>query len=198
MDLQTAMEQLYEDETLTEELGDDDAGLLMKWAEEQVAQLIATHQDDEAFERAFKALRLLIRSTNRAVGQRDYAEPEEQQAQLERIVQAAQGLGVIVASAQMADMQNRLNTLSSADAIRTVLNWVTPSVSAQAATPPGPPTPPDAPKPFETPPAQDAPPSPPEQARSLFSSLFDRLRGEADKPETNEDEGGNSSNPDRT
>lgn len=220
MNVESAMQRLYEDASLTEELKDDDARLLLKWAEDQITQLAVKFTDEAAFEEALSSLMHVIKNANRVVGQREFADAEQQTERIDKMAEAAQGMGVIVASAQAADMKNKLDALSSTDAIKTLLNWITPGIntltaSAQAASesnapegnPPEPempmPAPPLEPSaaaqtasesnvPEANPPEPEMPmPAPPEpsaadQAKSLFSSLFDRLTNR-DDPNT-EDE----------
>jgi hypothetical protein len=94
VDLETATIRLYEEANLTDDLVDQDATTLLKWAEEQVAELVAKYGSDEAaFESAFSALRSLVKNMNRYVGQREMSDEAQQSQRLENITQSATEIG---------------------------------------------------------------------------------------------------------
>lgn len=210
IDTETAMQRLYEDPSLTEELTDDDAKIVLDWAQEQVKQLAAKFTDEAAFDDAMKSLLRVVKNANRVVGQREFADPSEQEERIDKMTEAAMGMGVVTATAQAADVRDQLNALSSADALKTLLTMFTPASTQTAAASVAEITPASAQTVVEgaaeitpastqtaaesvaeiTPagspaasaqtaadaPAQSAPPSTPvEDAKSAFSSLFDRL-----------------------
>jgi hypothetical protein len=65
MNLESALEKLYEDVSLSESLDDTASQMLLKWAERQLATLHANASDDDAFAEAFEKLRGLLRSVGR-------------------------------------------------------------------------------------------------------------------------------------
>jgi hypothetical protein len=94
VDLETATTRLYEETNLTDELVDQDATTLLKWAEQQVADLVAKYGSDEnAFETAFTALRSLLKNMNRYVGQGDVSNEAQQAQRMENITQSASEIG---------------------------------------------------------------------------------------------------------
>jgi hypothetical protein len=90
---ENAVQQLYEDPGLRDELTDDEVPTMLKWAEGEVAKLDARSADDAAFETGFDALRKLLSSINRYIGRRSYSTPEEQAAEMDRIAERAGWLG---------------------------------------------------------------------------------------------------------
>jgi hypothetical protein len=122
---ETAMEQLYEDMDIRDELTDEEAAPLLKWAETQAIRLDAESADNTAFEQNVRRLRDLLKSLNHAVGKRSYATPEELNAALEKVSTAAQGVNMTLpASAEepfqaqgaqdnVAYMQGLLNQLDA-------------------------------------------------------------------------------------
>ena len=91
--VENAIQQLYEDPGLREDLSDDEVPTMLQWAEREVAKLDANSPDDAAFETGFEALRKLLMSINRYIGRRSYSSPEEQQAEMDRIAERAGTLG---------------------------------------------------------------------------------------------------------
>lgn len=91
--VENAIQQLYEDPGLREELSDDEVPTMLQWAEREVAKLDARSADDAAFEAGFEALRKLLTSINRYIGRRSYSTPEEQAAEMDRIAERAGTLG---------------------------------------------------------------------------------------------------------
>jgi hypothetical protein len=91
VDLESATIQLYEDESLTGDLQDTEAQLLLKWGETRLAPLIAQYaEDEEGFDAAFKLIRRFIRAVSQFVGNRQYADPEEQAELLTHVSETAQ------------------------------------------------------------------------------------------------------------
>lgn len=180
IDTAAAIQQLYEDPSLTEELTDDDAKVVLDWAQEQVKQLASKFTDETAFDDAMKSLLRVVKNANRVVGQRDFADPTEQEERIDKMTSAAMGMGVVTATAQAADVRDQLNALSSTDALKTLLTLFTPGgvfSTAQAAAAPS-----------EAAPAAPSAPAPAEEARSVFSALFDRLSGGGDSAPGDEDD----------
>ncbi|HLU11096.1 MAG TPA: hypothetical protein VK003_15600 [Oceanobacillus sp.] len=90
---ENAIQQLYEDPGLREDLSDDEVPTMLQWAERQVAKLDTESPDDDTFETRFEALRKLLTSINRYIGRRSYSTPEEQTAEMDRIAERAGTLG---------------------------------------------------------------------------------------------------------
>ena len=102
--IQSAMERLYEDMSLRDELTDDEANALLKWGEEEITRLAndSANADESAFDNAMSNLRKVLGGLNRIVG-RGPDMPAEQQAAAAQVVAAsAQALGYSVSSSDVA------------------------------------------------------------------------------------------------
>jgi hypothetical protein len=89
---QSGIRSLYDDPGLRDELIDEEADVLMKWGETQVARLAAQEMDRDAFDEAINQLQRLIKRINRLTARRHELTPEEQQELMGRINDAAQAL----------------------------------------------------------------------------------------------------------
>ena len=94
INLETAVIQMYENVSLTEELTDNPAVVLLKWGEKQLSTLAGKHSDEEAFESDYKALRRLMKSMSKFTSTRHTMSDEEQQDYItNRILSKAQEIG---------------------------------------------------------------------------------------------------------
>lgn len=119
--LEEAVTRLYENESLTDELDDQPAALLLQWAESQVSQLVTQYRDDDAFEEAFKALRLLVRSMTRYVARRADTPSDEQAAYVQkRIIERAQSMGFTTQAAELHSTGAWVQAQSTADPLDAV------------------------------------------------------------------------------
>lgn len=100
--LERALEYLYGDTSVRDELTDDEARALLQWGEAQITQLAGQELDDEQFDNAFAYLRKLISRMNRFTGLRGGMGPDEQQAAMQKIVESAAGMAAQNVSAQAA------------------------------------------------------------------------------------------------
>jgi hypothetical protein len=134
---QSALQQLYEDANLRDELTDDEAQPLYQWAEAQIAQLDAAAADDAAFETSLEALRRLLKSINRFVGRRPFSTPDQQAEGLAKIAEHAQSLGYALPSErQSAFLQSQAAT-DNLSALSALLNEIGGAVTeAQAESAP--------------------------------------------------------------
>ena len=92
-DLETAIIQMYEDISLTDELTDKAAQVLLKWGEKQVETLVETYPNEMVFEVYYKQLRRLMRAINRFLGQRPHMDAQRQLDYMEKIIEPAQVMG---------------------------------------------------------------------------------------------------------
>jgi hypothetical protein len=97
-----AKQELYGEAGVRDELTDDEADVLLKWAETQIDSLAAQGMDDQSFDQSFKHLRHIVTNINRYTGKRTYASPEELQGFLDQMVVEAQALGANVTAEQLA------------------------------------------------------------------------------------------------
>ncbi len=122
VDLETATIRLYEEASLTEDLVDQDATMLLKWAEQQVADLVTKYgSDEEAFENAFSALRSMVKNMNRFVGQSAMSAEEQQAKRLENISQSAGQIGFELTPTFSAQSQSR-GTQSQTEMLQSMLS----------------------------------------------------------------------------
>ena len=107
---EAAVQSLYEDSRLREDLIDDEADVLLKWAEQKLIELDAAAVDDATWEQALATFKGLVRGVNQFIGQRAYAEPDAQDKTFASIQAQAAALNLPIPaqqfSAQMADEDN--------------------------------------------------------------------------------------------
>jgi hypothetical protein len=129
-----AKQQLYEDSTAREELTDDEAAVLLKWAEGRIDSLAAQEMDDTAFDEAYGQLRQVILNVNRFTGKRTYAAPEELKRYLDQMAMAAGGLGAQVSMEQLAmpQMQGVDDNIALIERLTAMLTPGSPAQTAEA------------------------------------------------------------------
>ncbi|HEX2620793.1 MAG TPA: hypothetical protein VHL11_11615 [Phototrophicaceae bacterium] len=143
MDLESATTMLYEDESLTGELVDEEAQALMKWAESQLPALLAKHTDEAAFDQAFQELRSMVKGMNRLVGRRQELDDTEKQERLAKLTETSTSLGfrdvkdaatafTAQSAAQVAAQQTA--ALSNLEALHDLIQWVAPTAPAALTT----------------------------------------------------------------
>jgi hypothetical protein len=166
-DLESATIQLYEEASLTEDLIDEEANALMKWAEAQIPVLLEKHPDETAFDEAFKALRTFVKSVNRLIGQGETMDDTEKQERMTKIAEVASAIGYPVTSTQLpsftAQAAERQPGQNKVEAIESLLNWVTSSQTAKL--------------PEETPALPPSLPAPAEHFRT-----FKEIRNDEEEP----------------
>lgn len=128
MELETAVERLYTDESLAADVDDRTAVPLLKWAESVLPVLIA--RGDEGFDDAFITLKKLIKSVARLIDMRGEIDMTERAERAEKIQGFAQELGIIV-------NVDHLESLASFEGPELVAQMVGP-VAAFSAPPPTP------------------------------------------------------------
>jgi hypothetical protein len=128
MELETAVERLYTDESLAADVDDKTAVPLLKWAESVLPVLVA--RGDEGFDDAFMTLKKLIKSVARLIDMRGEIDMTERAERAEKIQSFAQELGIIVNI-------DHLESLASFEGPELVAQMVGP-VAAFSAPPPAP------------------------------------------------------------
>ncbi len=101
IDLKSAIINLHEDISLTDELTDTPAVMLLKWGEEKLKAFAQEIDDQEAFDEKFKALRGLMKSMNRFTGRRLDMDDTEQLGYVYKIVESSAALGLGSAHAKV-------------------------------------------------------------------------------------------------
>jgi hypothetical protein len=111
---------LYEDASLRDDLVDDDAETLYRWAEAQIARLDAAFADDAAFEQAVAALRRVLSGVNHLVGGRAFKTADEIDAEIAQIAASAAEIGRAVDPEQAPDLARAEEAAFGDDALRSL------------------------------------------------------------------------------
>lgn len=192
-DLQDAIEQLYGNEGLTDELMDEAAGVLLRWAEGDITQAVTQFAaDEEAFEAHFKRVRKAMKRLNSLIGTRDAIDEAEAQETLAALTEDAQALGYTPNAAALADFWGTQQALSPEEALAQVLAHLsgagTPPTDAAPTSPPHTLAASDVPLPLpvDAPPVAPAPtsdptePAPTPPAEQGLSRMFGWLKSAAE------------------
>lgn len=124
IDIEQATIRLYEDISLTDELTDEPAKVLLQWGAGQLRALAEKHSDEEAFEADFKQLRRLMKSINRFTGRRREMTVDEQREYARRIFDTAYELGYYAPYSQVAVYVDQQRYLAPEDNIRMLTRLV--------------------------------------------------------------------------
>jgi hypothetical protein len=124
IDLEDAVTRLYEDSSITDELTDGPAQLLLQWGEARLSLMVNTSTDEERFEQDFKRLRLLLKSMNRFTGLRNQMNLDEQRDYLRRILQRGQELGFPAAWGHVGSFVDRQQLMDEAASVRALIALV--------------------------------------------------------------------------
>ncbi|PJF28775.1 MAG: hypothetical protein CUN52_11750 [Phototrophicales bacterium] len=140
IDLDSALSQFYEDESLTDALTDQPADALLKWGESQVQFLAQQAHDTDEFDAQFTALRKLIRNVSKFVAEHQDMPLDEQAETLSKITSFAQNIGLSINRA-ITDIIDEQKNLTDTDSVTHVLaqfaKGINPVVDeAVSATPP--------------------------------------------------------------
>ena len=93
-----AVQSLYENPGVRDELTDAEAQTLLKWGEAQIQRLAAMGMDDAEFEEAFDRLSGLIKRMNRLAARQAYLQPEDQALAMNRIAESAAAIGLPISA----------------------------------------------------------------------------------------------------
>lgn len=170
---ESAIQSLYEDPGVRDELPDDQATLMLKWAETEVTKLDSQSADDAAFQTAFDSLRGLLSAVNRFVGRRAYSTPEEQASGWAKIVEHAASLGYALPSEIQTAFAQAQSTIDDSAALTSLLALIDGSAAEMGATsaapmPPG--AAPASPQPDQSSPETDL-------ASAALNSLLTLIKG---------------------
>jgi hypothetical protein len=121
IDIEQARARLYEDASLTEDLSDEPAQHLLKWAEGKLAALGQTIHDEAVFDDAAKALRSLVKLINRASAA---VSPEEQADMTEQIRAKAAELGLPAEPGTMANTVSDPSLTEEIERVRAFINAI--------------------------------------------------------------------------
>lgn len=122
--LENAVQRLYEDISLREELTDNEAEVLLKWAEGKVVQLDDEIADEETFDEQFKQLRRMMKRMNKFIGNRGDDDLEKQQQMVLKFLDSAAELGIKVNQAQIQAFLAAQQNQSNDDVLRSMLGML--------------------------------------------------------------------------
>jgi hypothetical protein len=137
-----AVMRLYENADLRDELTDDEAEALLKWAESEIARIDQAAPDDAAFEAQAEALTDMLKSTNRFAGRQGQASAQAADPLPASIAAGAAALGHPVSAEQVAAAGTG-DPASTIEALTAMFSGQTPAApaelqSADASTEPHP------------------------------------------------------------
>lgn len=195
---ETALQRLYEEISVRDELTDEESEALMRWGEAQIERLAGEDMDDESFDAAYDQLVKLMGRMNRLAAQRAHLSAEDQTVFAQRISESAAALHLPLTSDRLTAYFSQPVAFSDEVDVAGVIALFDPAPPTPADSTPQPPapdpviapptpadstpqpTPPDVPDPVIAPPAPadstPQPPAPDEPRPSSFWDLF-RRRG---------------------
>jgi hypothetical protein len=178
-----AVMRLYENADLRDELTDDEAEALLKWAESEIARIDQAAPDDAAFDTQAEALMDMLKSTNRFAGRQGQLSAQAADPLPASIAAGAAALGHPVSAEQVAAS----GTGDPASTIRALTAMLSGQPSAEPAEPPPPTDQPPAasaepaePPPTDQPPAASAEASTPSPSQTPQPSNDEPHLGDTD------------------
>lgn len=192
----SALEALYEDASLRDELRDDEANELLKWAEAELVKLDESDATDADFESKIAQLRQLVRGMNRFVGRRAEISAQGADDAVTRLTEQASALGYSLTPEQLAQFGAQSAAADGVSAVQGLTKLISsaggapspepPPVPAQAAAAPPATEPPPPPPVDEAAPPTEPPPEP--SVGSLFQKLWGHIAPPADPSPPNAEE----------
>ncbi|MEL6149656.1 MAG: hypothetical protein AAFR56_08520, partial [Chloroflexota bacterium] len=125
-DAERAIERIYEDESLTDEMMDDEAKVLLRWSEDTVVELDSDAPDDDTFDARFKQMRKLMKRINKFIGQRSSVSDEEAQEMVEKFRSTAADMGHEISEERVQQFMVAQKTLSNTEAVKAMLALLKP------------------------------------------------------------------------
>ncbi len=144
--IERAMERMYGDINLTDELVDEEAEVLLKWGEAEHTKLEIQAMDEEAREEKAASVRKVMKRVNGFIGKRSSNDPEKAQKALGKLVDALHDLGYDVAAVRVQGALDEAGAADNMSALQAVLGLLQPETNPTEAT-----TPPENTTPFDDP-----------------------------------------------
>ena len=179
----SALEALYEDASLRDELRDDEANELLKWAEAELVKLDTSGATDADFESKIAQLRQLVRGMNRFVGRRAEISAQGVDEAVNRLTEQASALGYSLTPEQLAQFGAQSGAADGVSAVQGLTKLISSAGGAPSTEPP--PLPAQAAEPDAPPPpvlVDEAAPPPEPPAEPSVGSLFQKLWGHIAPP----------------
>jgi Tfp pilus assembly protein PilX len=98
--VQTLLQQLYENESLTNALTDDAAKALLEWGESQLNSVAAYDNKEAELEQMARRLHRVMRAVNRAIELKSTLTDDQMVLRLLTLVESSMDLGVLKSTAQ--------------------------------------------------------------------------------------------------
>ncbi|MEM6283663.1 MAG: hypothetical protein AAF787_15835 [Chloroflexota bacterium] len=175
-----AVERIYEDESLTDEMMDDEAKVLLRWGENAVFELDSDEPDDETFDNRFKQMRKLMKRVNKFIGQRSSISDEEAQEMVAKFQSTAVDMGHDISAERLAQFMTAQKTMTNTEATQAMLALLQPPADeAEDSTDETEPAPP---------PLADTPGKSTEEKRNLLKSLIDFVSDDDNENDRNDSE----------
>lgn len=134
--IQSALEAMAMNESLTDELADDEAELLFQWGETQVRRLASQNTDTEAFDEATRKLRKLLSRINWFIGLRGDMDAGEQRDVMVKIVESAQAVGYAnFTPEQVAEFLQHPVSADNCENMNLLTKWISAHDTAADDTP---------------------------------------------------------------
>jgi hypothetical protein len=132
----SALERMYEDTQVRDEIVDDDAKILLQWGESQVKKLAQKETEDSVFEDAYYKLTKVMGRINRFVGMRQDADDAQKAELLEKFVATAADAGYTVSAETVAAFAKDNAAMDNAAAIRALTAMIDATSTDSPASPP--------------------------------------------------------------
>jgi hypothetical protein len=126
---QAAVQRLYESADLRDELTDEEAEALLKWAEAELARLDRADASDDAYAAQVDTLLKLIKQVNRYAGRQGQAAAQSAEEAPTKIAELAASLGHLAGAEQVA----AAGTGDPVGTIRALTNLLSESAQSQSA-----------------------------------------------------------------
>lgn len=117
-----AIQQLYENSGLTDELTDSEAKLLLKWGEQEVMRLDAQQLDEDTFEDRFKQVRRAMNRINSFIGKRSDFDDDKAKSVMARFTEGVYELGYTINQAEVNAFLSAQQTMNNHDALVAMLD----------------------------------------------------------------------------
>lgn len=119
--IQAEQQRLYEISSLTDDMVDSDAQVLLEWASAQLPLMINSVDD---VEKKAKAQRQLVRTISSYVGQVENMGADERQVELERVYQTANELNYPAQDNLMPALVQQFDGIKSGDVLTILIAWL--------------------------------------------------------------------------
>lgn len=127
-----AIERMYGELNLTDELRDDEAQELLKWGEDELLRQDEATPDEETFDARFKGVRKLMKDINRAVGRRADSTDDDLRKRLQKFAEHAAELGYTVDAPRLEAFMAQQGNLSNVEAVKALLQLLQSPAAAEA------------------------------------------------------------------